>query len=96
MKIDQIIISRSVRVNTGNYEGTEHFVSIRADLDDVGLGLLTDEELDVEARKLNKQVELTMLRQLVRSYKVRGVKNMQDPKKIAVHHGLTYLLPKEE
>ncbi len=83
MVVKEIVVSRSVRVNTGNYEGTEHFVSMKAEID----------ELDDEAKasaELNAHVERAMVTQLVRAYKVRGKKDMT-PEKVAKHHGLTYI-----
>ncbi len=80
MRVTSITASRSVRVNTGNYEGTEHFVSMTAELDEL------DDEL-VETRLLAKRVETALLKQLQYSYSVRGKKEMI-PKRIAKHHGL--------
>ena len=83
MEIKEIVVSRSVRVNTGNYEGLEHFVSMKAELD----GLDDETEVAVE---LSAKVERAMVAQLHRSYKVRGKKDMT-PEKIAKHHGLSYI-----
>lgn len=84
MRTTEVVVSRTVRVNTGNYEGTEHFVSMKAVLD----------ELDDEAsatEELSAHVNRAILTQLSLSYAVRG-KNMTT-EKIARHHGL-YPLPK--
>ncbi len=82
MNVREVRVSRTVRVNTGNYEGTEHHVSMVAELD----------ELDVEtieAEKLSALVDEAMVRQLVRSYRVRGKKDMT-LSRIKRHHGLEY------
>lgn len=86
MNVREVTVSRSVRVNTGNYEGTEHLVSMRAELD----------ELDDPAsasKELAADVERAMVVQLCRSYRVRGKKEMT-PERVAKHHGLTHL-PKD-
>ena len=82
----EIVVSRSVRVNTGNYEGTEHFVSMKTELDANGL-----DDPEEETHRLVGVVERAMVAQLVRSYKARGKKEMTDPEKVARHHGLTHL-----
>ncbi|KFH18473.1 hypothetical protein IB60_17405 [Brucella abortus LMN1] len=86
-EIREVTVSRSVRVNTGNYEGTEHFVSMRATLDELD----TVEEATAE---VTARVERAMVAQLHRSYQVRGKKDMT-PEKVARHHGLTHL-PRED
>ena len=83
--VKEITVSRSVRVNTGNYEGTEHFVSMKAELDEF------DDPASVHA-ELAAGVERAMVSQLHRSYKVRGKKLTAT--QVATHHGLTYV-PKE-
>ncbi len=83
MVIKEITVSRSVRVNTGNYEGTEHFLSMKAEID-----FLDDEA--PSAAELNAHVERALVAQLVRAYKVRGKKDMT-AEKVAKHHGLTHL-----
>ncbi len=88
MKVTEIAVSRSVRMNTGNYEGTEHFVSMKAEVDEL-------DDVAEEARALAATVERTMVTQLVRSYRVRGKTTMSDPKAVARHHGLSHV-PKEE
>lgn len=82
MIVREICVSRTVRVNTGNYEGTEHFVSMKAEVDEL------DDET-AEAKKLAAMVDEAMLRQLLRSYKVRGKKDMT-LERIQRHHGLKY------
>jgi hypothetical protein len=90
MRIREVVVSRTVRVNTGNYEGTEHFVSMKAEV---------DPELDdvtADAQALAAVVEKAVCRQLVRSYKVRGKGDMSDPAKVARHHGLSWVPGKDE
>ncbi|MEE9592031.1 MAG: hypothetical protein V3W28_00430 [Thermoplasmata archaeon] len=82
MEIKEITVSRSVRVNTGNYEGTEHLVRMRAEVDP------TFDDLHEAHDALVRVVEYAMVEQLVRSYRVRGKKDMADPKRMARHHGL--------
>ncbi len=84
MRIKEITASCQVRVNTGNFEGTERFVSALAELDEL------DDEHEAHI-SLNSTVEKMMVRQLVRSYKVRGIKEMDTAQKVARHHGLTYI-----
>jgi len=87
MFIKEICVSRSVRVNTSNYEGTEHFISMKAEVDEL-------DDIREETSKLVATVEKAMVTQLVRSYTTRGKKGMT-PEKVAKHHGLTYI-PKNE
>jgi hypothetical protein len=81
--VKEISCSRSVRVNTGQYEGTEYFVSMKMELDDL------DDEA-VEADRLALVVEEAIGRQLFASYKVRG-KNLNRAQ-IAKQHGLGRLV----
>ncbi len=87
MRVTEIVLSTSVRMNTGNFEGTEKFVSMKTEVDPL------DDDVKVAA-DLNAKVERAMVTQLVRSYKVRGKKDMT-PAKVARHHGLSHI-PKEE
>lgn len=83
MLVKEIVISRAVKINTGNYESTDHFLSMKAEID----GL--DDEASAAA-ELNAHVERAMVAQLVRAYKVRGKKDMT-AEKVARHHGLTHI-----
>ena len=85
MIVKEISVSRSCRVNLGNYEGVEHFVSMKAELDEL------DDVVQVTER-LAGQVQRAMVTQLHLSYAVRGKKDMT-LEKVARHHGL-YPLPK--
>lgn len=82
-EVREVTASVSVRVNTGNYEGTEFFTSVRAELGDF-------EDPQEATKQVQRVAEQAMLRQLHRSYKVRGKKTMEDVNVIARHHGLTY------
>ncbi len=84
--IKEIVISRSCRVNTGNYEGLEHFVSMKAELDEL-------DDVTEMARDLAADVERAMVVQLVRSYRVR--KKALTAVEVARHHGLSYV-PKDD
>lgn len=87
MVIKEIVVSRSVRVNTGNFEGTGHFVSVKAEVDE-----LDDEQAEHE--NLSRRAEQMMVRQLLRSYKVRKIRSMGTVDAVAKHHGLSWV-PKE-
>ena len=84
MKILEVSVSRSVRVNTGNYEGTEHFVSIKAQVEEFD----SSEEALQEASAV---AERAMVEQLCRAYRVRGKNAMTDPVAVGKHHGLTHI-----
>jgi hypothetical protein len=79
VEVKEIVVSRTVRMNTGNYEGTEHFVSMKAEVD----GLDDEQEA---TRELALKVELAMVRQLRHSYAARS-KPMKEAG-VARHHGL--------
>lgn len=85
-KITEIVISRSAYINLGNRESLNQFVSMKAELEEL------DDDVE-EAAKLAARVERSLVRQLVRSYKVR--KKSMRPAEVARHHGLSYV-PKEE
>ena len=86
MFIKEIVVSRTVRVNTGNYEGTEHFLSMKAEMGELDKPI----EVGIATAQLNAHVERALVAQLVRAYKVRGKKDMT-AEKIAKHHGLSYV-----
>lgn len=81
--VKEIACSRSVRVNTGQYEGTELFVSMKMELDEL------DDERE-QADLLATTVEEAIGRQLLMSYRVRGKKLSRSL--IAKQHGLGCLL----
>ena len=80
MKVLGMTVSRTVRVNTGNYEGTEHGTSMKAEVDDF-------DDPVAETINVARMVEGALLAQLVHSYRARGKKEMT-AKRIARHHGL--------
>ena len=86
MRVREIVCSKSARVNVGNYEGVEHFVSMKADLDEL------DDPTEVAA-ELCATAERAIVRQLHRSYRVRG-KTMSSTE-VAKHHGFSHA-PSEE
>jgi len=78
MKLSEVTISCSVRVNTGNYEGTEFFISHKLEVDELD----GPEEMLAAERAL----EEAMVQRLGRAYKAQGKK--ADRKMIAKQHGL--------
>lgn len=81
--VKEIACSRSVRINTGQYEGTELFVSMKMEVDEL-------DDAAEEADLLAMRVEEAIGRQLLVSYKVRGKKLSRSL--IAKQHGLGCLL----
>jgi predicted site-specific integrase-resolvase len=79
VEVKEIIVSKQTRVNTGNYEGTEVLVSMRAEL-----GLLDDASEEVAA--LGEQVDAALNAQLMRLYGARRKK--ATPANIALKHGI--------
>lgn len=80
MNVKEIAVSRSVRVNTGNYEATDFFLSAKAEIDP------DFDDYEASIKELNKLVDRAMLLQLGLSYKTRG-KDI-DVKAITKLHGL--------
>ena len=78
MRVVEACVSRSARINTGNYEGTEFFVSMKAELDEF--------DGPEEIIALAASVETALLVQLVASYTSRGKK--LTAQQIARQHGL--------
>lgn len=81
MRITEIVASRSVRVNTGNFEGTDHFVSAKAELDEL-------DDPEQAMMELAGIVEERIVVQLQNHYKTRNVKNLIELGNIRKHHGL--------
>lgn len=79
--VAELCVSRSVRVNTGQYEGTECFVSMKVQLDE--LDDPTKEMADLEDR-----ANLAILRAVYQVHAAAGKKPAL--KAIAVRHGLVY------
>lgn len=86
MQVKEIVCSKSARINTGNYEGVEHFVSLKAEVD----GLDDPAE---SAAELSAIAEKAIVRQLHRSYKVRG--KAMTLAETARHHGFSHV-PQED
>ena len=78
-EIKSITALLQVRVNTGQYEGTEALVSMTANLDDF-------DDAAEEHAKLQRQVDEAMLLQLRAIYKGRG--KSTSAKMIAKQHGI--------
>ena len=69
MKITEIVVSRSVNIKTRDYEGTQPFVSMKAEVDDLS------GESPVEVYKyLARAVNSAVLNQAVEAHKARGKK----------------------
>lgn len=81
MRVTEIVASRSVRVNTGEYEGTEHFVSLKAEVDELD----TPEQAMAE---LAAMAEQQLARQLLAHYLTRGKKALSTLDAVKKHHGL--------
>lgn len=84
MKVVEIVASVSARINTGNFEGTEFFVSVKGTVD-------ADDPLDdpaVAAEQLARQAEAALAESLVRSYMARGKATLGSKAAVAKHHGL--------
>ena len=79
MEIEEVNASCSVRMNTGNYEGTEYFVSVKVSVDQF------DDPQECTDLAQKRAVE-AMLGQLERAYKARGKKLTRE--QICKQHGL--------
>ena len=65
MAVTEVIVSRTVKCNTGDYESTDHFISMKADVE--------GEEDAMQVRKdLTHLVEKSMVGVLLTHYKARG------------------------
>lgn len=65
MKSVEVVKSRSVRVNLGNYESTDFFVSVKAEVDD-------DETRSSVARSLRKTVDASLIEDISAHFIARG------------------------
>jgi len=83
MKVTEIIASRTCKVNLGDYQSFDVFVSMRAEVDTA----LDDETQAME--ELNMKVEKAMSYQLFRSLKARGKKITKE--QAAKSYGLSYV-----
>lgn len=82
MQITELTVSASVKVNNGDYQSTDYFISAKATGDNGGPIQPGD------AEKLQKAVQATLLTTLVRAFKLKGVPGMT-PHKIAKMFGLS-------
>ena len=81
MQITEITISASVKVNNGNYESTDYFISAKATGDNGGPIQPGD------ADKLQKSVQSALLTTLVRAFRLKGISTT--PHLIAKQFGLS-------
>jgi hypothetical protein len=80
-EIKEVSVSKSCRVNTGNYEGTEYFINLKAELDDF-------DGIEDVTQELNEALNLALLDQLRRGYAAKGKKvSLED---IAKRHAIPY------
>jgi hypothetical protein len=79
MEIKEITISRSARMNLGNYEGVEQFISMKAELQ-------PGDKPSACAMELSKKIERALCAQLFLSLKRRGKK--QSLEQVAKYFGL--------
>lgn len=80
----EVAASMSVRVNTGDYQGTEFFVSMKAEVTEL------DDPAEV-TRELQNRVGATMVSQLRRSYAARGKVLTDD--QVRKQHGIPVPAP---
>lgn len=73
-------MSLQVRVNTGDYQGTEALTSMTAELDEL-------DDASEETERLRVRVEEAMLLQLTAIYRARG--KSTSPASIAKLHGVS-------
>ena len=79
MKIEEIVVSCSAKINNGNYESTDYFISIKAT--DIAPG---------DADKLRRTAETAILDTLVAQYKLKGISTTRQ--RIAKQHALANAL----
>jgi len=87
MEIKEITISRSARMNLGDYEGVEQFVSMRAELQ-------PGDNPASCSMDLAKKVEMALCAQLFLSIKKRGKKMTIE--ETAKHYGLAEPVSKKK
>lgn len=85
-EVKEVTVSRTCKINIGNYESVDHFVSMKAELDPF-------DDPEEAVRETAAQVETAMAAQLARSYRVRGKKmGLAD---VVKHHGLALVRTEE-
>lgn len=65
--IKEITASRSVKMNLGNYESVDFFLSMKAELDEF-------DDPAVETEELQAKVDAATIQQVRRAYRARGKK----------------------
>lgn len=65
MKITEVAASRTVRINLGDYQSTDFFVSMKAEVFD-------GEKRTDAARSLHKLIDRVLLIEVARHFKARG------------------------
>lgn len=84
----EILVSRSVRVNTGNYEGSEYFINCKLTEDEVEAHMSGDDvDLVDVMRRIGETVEDAMVDQLQRGY-ARSRPTPPTKEQIAKRHNL--------
>ncbi len=81
MEVRKITVHKQVRVNTGDFQGTEHGLTMEAQLDDF------DDSMECGII-LGQRAETALLDQLVASYKMRNKSLTRQA--IARTHGLAH------
>ena len=79
-ELKEVTVARTCKMNLGNYESADQFVSMTAVLDDF-------DDAEEETAALVARVDRAMATQLHLSYKARG-KSMS-LEQVKKHHGLT-------
>ena len=80
-EVVEITASCSVKLNMGNYQSTDFFLSMKAEVDEF-------EDIEEAQRGLRKKVEQAMMAQLARAYKVMGKKVTEQD--LAKRHGISH------
>lgn len=80
MKISEVVVSRSVRVNLGDYQATDFFVSMKAEPGD------GEKSRDV-ARSLRRVVDRAIVKNISAHFRGRGQK--QTPEQICKKYGFS-------
>ena len=81
MRIIEIALSRSVRVNTGNYEGTEIFCSVKAELDEL-------DDMQEVRTTVKAALNEALLDDLTEHYRLRGQSDRMTLEAIRRRHGV--------
>ena len=81
-KLTEVVISRSAKINTGNYESTDVFCSFKAELESVDLDEFTEDDI----ADLRKRVREAVLDEVVHVVyeKGMGVKDGKSPSRTAI------------